>query len=214
MSETLSTAATGASAEDAQPAQTPSSAPTGAILHLSKSTIRHLEPSDAAELTRIADNPAVGRFLRDRFPAPYTRADADWWIAHNQRARPVRSFAIADPRDGRIMGCVGLEPGADVHARGAELGYWLGEEYWGRGIVGEVVPAFARWAFARFADLERIYVGVFAENTASVKVVERAGFVFEGRQRKAAFKSGRFMDVLGYSFIRDDLEEEKSQEGA
>jgi len=211
MSETTSTAAPGGSIQDSQSGQTPSSPPTGAILHLSKSTIRHLEPADADELTRIANNPAVGRFLRDRFPSPYARADAEWWIAHNGAARPVRAFAIAHPRDGRIMGCVGLDPGVDVHARGAELGYWVGEEYWGRGVVGEVVPAFARWAFAAFADLERIYVGIFAENEPSVKIVERAGFVFEGRQRKAAFKSGRFMDVLGYSLIRDDLEEEKSK---
>lgn len=188
--------------------------PSGPILKLSKSTIRHLEPSDAEEMARIADNPLIGRYMRDRFPFPYTLAHANWWINHNMTANPVYNYAIADPITDKFMGCIGLERGTDVQARTAEFGYWLGEEYWGKGIMTEAVIGFARWAFDRFEDLDRIFAGMFESNTGSVRVIERAGWMFEGRARKAIRKRGVVMDQLIYSYIRDDWERDEGKVGS
>ena len=104
------------------------------------------------------------------------------------------------------MGGLFVDPGEDVHYRTAELGYYLGEEYWGRGIMSEVVPAIVDWAFSRFGGpdgLERIYAITYDINGASERVVKKAGFVFEGRMRRFAYKNGFMMDGMVYSVIRE-----------
>jgi len=183
---------------------TKSSSQNSPIVVLKKSIIRPYHRSDAEELTRIANNPAIVRFLRNRFPSPYTLDDANFWINFNANASPVYKFCIAHPESNKIMGSIGLIPGEDVYCRSAELGYWLGEEYWGKGIITEAVKGFVAWTYANFPQMERLYAGIFEDNKASVKVVERAGFLFEGRLRKAVYKNGKHMDALVYSFIRED----------
>jgi RimJ/RimL family protein N-acetyltransferase len=93
--------------------------------------------------------------------------------------------------------------GHDIHCKAAELGYWLGESFWGRGIISEAVTAFTDYAFGTF-DLQRIYAEPFAINRASARVLEKAGFVCEGRLRASVFKDGNRLDSFLYARVRED----------
>src|SRR5215510_773343 len=143
--------------------------------------IRNWERRDVAALTRHANNRAVWRNLRDRFPHPYTTAHGEAWIRAAAIERPTTSFAIAV--GGEAVGGIGLLPPDDVHRRGAEIGYWLGETYWGRGIATEALRAFVPWCFQHF-PICRLYAYVFEWNPASRRVLEKAGFTLEGHLLK------------------------------
>jgi len=111
----------------------------------------------------------------------------------------VRDFAVVV--DGAAVGGISLEPGEDVFRRSAEIGYWLGEPFWGRGIATEAVRAVSDYAFATF-DVCRLEAGVFSWNAASARVLEKAGYVLEGRCRQAVVKDGRLGDRLLYALLR------------
>jgi RimJ/RimL family protein N-acetyltransferase len=162
--------------------------------------IRPWRRGDEPSLVLYANNPRVAGNLRDAFPHPYTPADARSWIDRAARQEPATSFAVA--AGDSAIGGIGLILGADIFRRSAELGYWLGEPFWGRGITTRAVAAFSAWAFARF-DLARIEAGVFESNPASARVLEKAGFSCEARLRKAATKSGRTLDLLLYAQVRE-----------
>jgi RimJ/RimL family protein N-acetyltransferase len=168
-------------------------------LRLTRCTLRPWQGGDEPSLVRHANNRNVSRNLRDRFPYPYTAADAADWIARaGAQARPT-SFAIVV--DGTAVGGIGIEPGVDVFRRSAEIGYWLGEPFWGRGIATEVLCAMTEYAFAHF-DLCRLEAGVFDWNPASARVLEKVGYVLEGRARLAVIKDGRTGDRLLYALVR------------
>ncbi len=164
--------------------------------------IRDWASEDAAALARYANNREIARWLRDRFPSPYTAADAQAFLAVVSRQDPRTVFAIAT--QGETIGGVGLKFGDDVHRFTAELGYWLGEPFWGRGIMTEAVRRFVPWAFEHL-EVHRIYAAAFAENDASIRVLEKAGFEREGRLRASVFKSGRIHDQLLYAKIKDGI---------
>lgn len=106
------------------------------------------------------------------------------------------------------MGGIGLVSGKDVYSQGYELGYWLGEEFWGRKIMSELVPAFVKRVFDGMGDeveVERLWAGVFSQSKASQGLLEKSGFQLEGRLRRAVIKNGELMDELVYSIIRHDL---------
>ncbi len=168
-------------------------------LALSRCTLRPWRRGDEASLVRHANNRNVWRNLRDRFPHPYTAADADAWIARASAQTPATSAAIVV--DEAAVGGVGLELGVDVFRRSAEIGYWLGEPFWGRGIATEVLGAFTEYAFAHF-DLCRLEAAVFEWNPASMRVLEKAGYTLEGRARLAVTKDGRTGDRLLYALVR------------
>ena len=111
----------------------------------------------------------------------------------------MTNFAIVV--DGVSVGAIGLVLKDDVFRRSAEIGYWLGTDYWGRGIVTEAVRAVTDYAFATF-DICRVYAGVFEWNPASMRVLERAGYELEGRMRKSVTKDGETVDELIYAVIR------------
>lgn len=161
--------------------------------------IRSYRAGDAAALVAHADNRNVSRNLRDRFPFPYTPQAAESWLRHVAAQEPETAFAIATADE--LIGGIGIELGEDVHHRTGEIGFWLGEPFWGRGIVTAAVVAFTPWAFQRF-DLLRIWAGVFESNPASARVLEKAGYVFEGRHRGAVVKQGRVLDELVYARVR------------
>ena len=161
--------------------------------------VRSYRAGDKAALVAYADNRNVSRNLRDRFPFPYTPEVADWWLKHVAAEDPATSFAIATAEE--LIGGIGVELGEDVHHRTGEIGFWLGEPFWGRGIVTAAVRAFTPWAFDRF-DLLRIWAGVFESNPASARVLEKAGYAFEGRHRGAVVKEGKVLDELVYARLR------------
>jgi [ribosomal protein S5]-alanine N-acetyltransferase len=157
-------------------------------LRLSQCTVRSWRRRDAPSVARHANNYQIWRNVRDRFPHPYTLMDAEEWVRYAGRESPEQSWAIAV--DDEAVGGVGLVAQEDIHRRTAEIGYWLGEAFWGRGIMTEAVRAVTDYAFETF-DIVRIYAGVFETNLASMRVLEKAGYTFEARLRKAVTKEGR-----------------------
>jgi RimJ/RimL family protein N-acetyltransferase len=154
---------------------------------------------DAEALAKYADNRAVWITLRDRFPHPYTTDDAVGFLRIATTQQPTSDFAIATVDE--VIGGIGLQRQSDVHRLTAEIGYWLGEPFWGRGIATRAVRAVTAWAFAT-TSLERLYACVFATNPASARVLSNAGYQFEGRMRRAVIKDGRVLDQLIYAALR------------
>lgn len=169
------------------------------LLQLSRCTVRDWRVSDLDRLVRLADNRKIWRNLRDRFPNPYTRPDGEAWIAHASSASPPTDFAIAV--DDQIVGSIGVTLGTDIYARSGEVGYWLGEEYWGKGIAPEALEAFASWCFDTLG-LIRLHAHVFVGNPASARVLEKAGFVREATLLHSAVKEGVAQDEWLYARTR------------
>jgi len=168
---------------------------------LSGCEVRSFSETDAASLAFHANNRAIWRNLRDRFPHPYREEDARAYISRAREQTPETSFAIAV--DGAAVGGIGLMVGSDVERLSAELGYWLGEPYWGRGIVTECVRAVSAHAL-RELSLRRVFALPFAGNGASCRVLEKAGFTLEARLRSSAIKEGRMTDQFLYALIASD----------
>ena len=168
-------------------------------LKLTQSAIRPWQPGDEQSLVHHANNRAIWRNLRDGFPHPYTLADANRWIESANSKGPVTNFAIIV--DGAAVGAIGLLLKEDVFRRTAEIGYWLGEAFWGRGIVTEAVRAVTAYAFDNF-DLCRVFAGVFEWNPASMRVLEKAGYEFECRMKKSVTKDGETIDEFIYAIVR------------
>ncbi len=170
------------------------------MLRLAHSTIRPFRVADAPSLALYANNRKVWRNLRDLMPHPYSLENAERFIGHALASAPMTNFAIAC--DGAAVGVIGLRLKADVERVGAELGYWLGEPFWGRGILSEAVPAFTAWALEEF-KLARIEALVFAWNPASARVLEKAGYAREGTLRRSAVKEGQIIDRWLYALAVD-----------
>ncbi len=169
-------------------------------LKLTTCTVRSWEWRDRDAIVRHANNRNVWINLRDRFPHPYTIADARNWLDSVVGITPETNFAIALADE--AIGGIGYTVQHDVDFRSAEIGYWLGEEYWSRGIATEALIALTDHAFANH-DLCRLYAHVFDWNPASARVLEKAGYMFEGRLRKSVTKDGQTIDQLIYAVVRD-----------
>ena len=161
--------------------------------------IRNYRRDDAESLARYANNRDISRNMRDTFPFPYTLEDAHGWIDLVSIESPEANFAIASETE--VVGGIGLIFGTDIHRRSAEIGYWLGEPFWGRGIATAALQALTEHAF-REHDLARIHAHVFEWNPASTRVLEKVGYEFEGRLRKSVSKDGQLIDGLVYAIVR------------
>lgn len=160
--------------------------------------VRSWRIADAEPLVRHANNVNVSKQLRDRFPSPYTMSAARAFLDRIVPLRPVTNFAIEV--GGEPVGGIGFAPGTDVERFSAEIGYWLGEAFWGRGIVTEAVALVTEYAFTRMNVL-RLFALPFADNLASARVLEKAGYVREGLLRSASVKFGRPRDQFIYARI-------------
>jgi RimJ/RimL family protein N-acetyltransferase len=167
-------------------------------LTLSLCTVRSWRGSDLGALVKYADNRRIWLNLRDRFPHPYTRRDGVEFLRDARQQRPETAFAIAV--GGEAAGGIGFQLNGDVERVSAEIGYWLGEPFWGRGIATEALAAVTRYAVETHG-LTRLYALPFAWNAASCRVLEKAGYVLEARLRRSAVKDGRIVDQLQYAFI-------------
>jgi RimJ/RimL family protein N-acetyltransferase len=165
-------------------------------LTLKQCTIRPWRLDDAESLAKHANNRNVWIALRDHFPHPYTIEDAHTFLKSVISSEPVTLFCVE--ANGGAVGGIGIIIGADVHRQTAELGYWLGQEFWGCGIMTEGVAAFADFCFENF-HLRRIYAEPFANNCASARVLEKAGFTFEGCLKNNVLKDGQLLDSLLYA---------------
>ncbi|KAK3393608.1 acyl-CoA N-acyltransferase [Podospora didyma] len=174
--------------------------------------IRPWSQADAEDMHKAANNLKVARYMTLRFPSPHTLASAEEWITltTTSAATVGKHFAICLQPEGTPVGGIGLTPppGNGVEPRTRELGYWLGEAAWGQGLATEAVTAFTRWAFSALGPeegLRRIDAWVFGGNEASGRVLTKAGFVLEGRRRKAGFKFGEEFDIVLYGLLREEL---------
>lgn len=171
-------------------------------LHGARCTLRPWSEDDIAPLVRHADNRKVWLGLADRFPHPYTEEDARSWIACcGLEELPALSLAIEV--DGEAIGGCGIEPWKGNFRRTGEIGYWLGEELWGRGIATEAVGLLTPHGFGELGFL-RIQAHVWANNPASARVLEKNGFALEGTMRRAVVKDGAVLDVLLYAKLACD----------
>lgn len=165
-------------------------------------TLRHFKDGDQESLVENANNIKIFNNVKDTFPHPYTYADASWWIEFCREIdKPATTFAI--DIDGTIAGAVGIIIGTDVQRVTAEIGYWLGENYWGKGIASEALKQMTDYVFQNFPDLVRLWAGVFEFNKPSMRVLEKAGYEFEGIRRKAAIKNGVVIDEYVYVKFRE-----------
>src|SRR5712691_11684876 len=166
-------------------------------LALTRCVVRSWAADDLGSLVKYADNRKIWLNLRDRFPHPYTRRDGRDFIQLARSQRPETMFAI--DVDGEAAGGIGFVPHSDVERVSAGIGYWVGEPFWGRGIATEALVAMTKYAIVTHG-LTRVYAVPFASNTASCRVLEKAGYVLEGRLRRSAVKDGRVTDQLQYAF--------------
>lgn len=169
------------------------------VLPIDGAVVRTWLADDLPALVRHANNREVARHLRDRFPHPYEPAHGLGFLRSlaQQPAETVWAIAV----DGAAVGGIGLELGRDVERVSAEIGYWLGQDYWGRGLATAALRAVTAHAFSQF-DLTRIYAVPFESNPASIRVLEKAGYVLEGRLHRSAIKEGVICDQRLYARYR------------
>lgn len=191
-------------------------------------TVRRYRPSDAESIAKHASNLAVWNNLTDRMPYPYTVSDADFWISHSNDPStflvsghydstpisPTADIGASGPAlplnyticvDDSAVGSIGLETNSGVYRRTATLGYWLSETYWGQGVMGKVVPAFVDWCWRTFGVLVRINGSTYEANIGSQKILQKAGFVYEGRRQDYYVKNG----VVGAELMWGALKPER-----
>jgi RimJ/RimL family protein N-acetyltransferase len=168
------------------------------LLSLETCQVRSWQRADIDSLAAHANNRNVWINLRDQFPHPYTKRDARAFIQWSRDQRPETAFAIA--RDGEAIGGIGFALRGDIERVSAEIGYWLAEAMWNRGIATEALAAVTAYA-ARAHGLTRLFAVPFATNLASCRVLEKAGYRLEGRLRRSAIKDGAIIDQLQYAYV-------------
>lgn len=164
--------------------------------------IRHWKIKDARDLAKNLNNKKVLDNLRDGIPYPYTESDAMDFISAMISADQSSVFPFAITIDDRVIGSIGVFRQDNVHFQTAELGYYIGEEYWGNGFGTSAVSQICHYVFDN-TDIIRIFADPFSYNTGSCRVLEKSGFVFEGTLRKNAVKNGKVLDMKMYSKIKE-----------
>lgn len=167
-----------------------------------KVTVRSWEQKDAASLASALSNKNILNNLRDGLPYPYTEKDASDYINFILTSDPNGTFAYAVDVDGKAVGSIGAFRQQNIHSRTAELGYYLAEEYWGRGIMTEAVMLLCGKIFAE-TDILRIFAEPFSHNIGSRRVLEKAGFKFEGILKNNAVKNGKVLDMAMYALTKE-----------
>jgi [ribosomal protein S5]-alanine N-acetyltransferase len=165
-------------------------------------TIRSWRQGDQDSLVSNANDREVWMNLRDVFPHPYTAEDADFWVRCAPSQQPEAAFAICE--NDVAVGGIGLKLLEDIERCSAELGYWIGRRYWGRGYTTDAVRTFTPFAMEHFR-LARIFALPFASNSASARVLQKAGFRLEGRLRRSVIKGGEIRDQLIYAITDLDV---------
>jgi len=180
-------------------------------LKLSSCDVRSWRTTDVDSLAKYANNHNIWINLRDAFPHPYSKRDGRTFIKGALSRKPETFFAIATGDDAdEAVGGIGFILHPDVERVSAEIGYWLAEPFWGRGIVSEALAAVTKHAISTH-KLTRIYAVPFAWNPASCRVLEKAGYVLEARLRHSAIKNGQLIDQMQYAYIETENLKEKSE---
>jgi RimJ/RimL family protein N-acetyltransferase len=161
--------------------------------------LRPFTIEDLDSLVKFANNFKIAKNLMDVFPHPYSVEDGKAFIERSSKNSPQTIFAIEV--NGEAAGAIGLHPQFDVYRKNAELGYWLAEPYWGKGIITKAIIQTVDYGFSNL-DITRIFARPFGHNMASQKALEKAGFILEARLEKTIFKNGEYTDELIYAVRR------------
>ncbi len=165
--------------------------------------LRKWKIEDIMDVAYYANNEKIACNLRDVFPHPYTVSDAEKYVSScvsNDETRQVcRAIVVND----RVVGSIGIFFGSDVYSKSGEVGYWLAEDFWNKGIMSQAIIRICSDVFQRY-DIIRIYAEPFAYNIGSRRALEKAGFDFEGIMRNGVFKNGMVFDYCMYSLLKDD----------
>jgi RimJ/RimL family protein N-acetyltransferase len=172
-------------------------------IHSEDIILRPWSLNDASQIVPIANNRNIADNLRDGFPYPYSIDNARSWlnmvIPDND---PTRFFAIT--ADERIIGSIGLVSKSDIYRKNMEMGYFLGEEFWGKGIATIAIKAITSYAFSDF-DIIRVYAEPFSDNQGSRRALEKAGFKLEATLRSNVIKNGIIKDSCIYSVLKEEF---------
>jgi len=162
-------------------------------------TLRPLHLEDTAVIAKLADNVNIWNSVRDYFPHPYTQKDAEWFIEHSLAMEVQENFAII--YHDNFCGIISANVQTDVYRKSAEMGYWIGEPFWGKGIGTKATDLICDYAFQNLG-VERIFSSVFEYNKASMRVLEKSGFEKEGVFKKAILKKGQLWDEHKFAKLR------------
>ncbi len=168
--------------------------------------IRKWRIEDAVRLAEMLNNRNILNNLRDGLPYPYTETDAEEYINSMISADKNKTFAFAITVDDKLVGSIGVFRCDNIHSRTAEMGYYIGEPYWGCGLGTSAVTQVCSYIFEH-TDIIRIFAEPFVYNMASSRVLEKAGFEFEGLMRSNAVKNGKVIDMKMYSLVKEIDEE-------
>lgn len=194
----------------------PLSALPGTVLfETDRLLVRRWQVGDEKNIAGVANHVEIFKNLRDRFPSPYTQEEADSFIARRcdpklNTVYPTHAAVLVKSADGSapvLVGGVGAMQGDDVEYRSWELGYWFDPKAWGNGYATELVKGLVPWLFKTWPRLNRVFTTVFTSNPASVRVMDKSGFVKEGLMRGVYEKCGVLVDAVLYSVVRSDLED-------
>ncbi|MFN3871416.1 MAG: GNAT family N-acetyltransferase [Ignavibacterium sp.] len=164
--------------------------------------IRDFQLDDVDALVKYANNYNIFRWVKDNFPYPYSIRDAEQLITVSRNTNDGLNYAIANQKE--LIGGIGVKFKEDVYRYSWELGYWLGEPFWGKGIATEAVKVFTKYLFSHY-NIRSITANVYEGNKASMKVLTKAGFKLDGVIRKAVFKEKLFWDLYVYSILREEV---------
>lgn len=164
--------------------------------------LKQWEERDAQTLAKILNDKKILDNLRDGLPFPYTENDALFYINSCLNADKDKQFCYAICFNGKVVGSIGVFRQENIHFKTAEMGYYVGFEYWGKGITTGAVKLACKHVFDN-TDIVRIYAEPFAENLASCRILEKNGFVLEGILHKNAYKNGKFRDMKMYAKLKD-----------
>lgn len=165
--------------------------------------IREWRAEDQAALAALLNNKKILDNLRDGLPYPYTERDAGEFIRAMRASDRTKTFAFAITAGDVLAGSIGVFRCGNIHARTAEMGYYIGEAYWGRGLATSAVRQACEYVFSH-TDILRIFAEPFAYNTASCRVLEKAGFQLEGVLRSNAVKNGNVLDMKMYALVKEE----------
>jgi len=155
-------------------------------------TLREYLPSDLDRLVSLANDEEVSRYLVYTFPYPYSHADAEWWISTGSKQNGVIARVIE--HQGVFVGSVGITLQGGWRDHLGEIGYWVGKRHWGQGIAGAALRQMTEYGFAELR-LKKLFAGVIAPNTASMRVLTKCGYQLEGILKSEVHKNGRCYDI-------------------
>jgi len=161
--------------------------------------LRELKSEDNRALVKHLNNKQVIKYLTSRIPYPYTDKDATWWIEIGSQEDITRAIEV----DGELAGIIGITQGENQHSRCAEIGYWLGEEYWGKGYATQAITELTNFIFVS-TEIVRIFAPVFEPNKASMRALEKSGYQLEGILKKRVFKDGVFYNEHIFAKLTQD----------